>query len=188
MSASTTSIIAQRRNGLKFEYPVAAAVVTLIGTLAALDGSHNLVRASDASARRVVGLFAQEVDNASGAAGDQVADVEAGCFKLNNSGTNAVTSAHIGLACFVEDNQTVASSAGTNSVVAGIVAKVESDGVWVHTGPHLTRVPVQVTLASTNGTFGAAADLAAAKAEGEKVGDDLRAIHAALCAHGILKP
>lgn len=43
-----------------------------------------------------------------------------------------------------------------------------------------------VTLTSTNGTAGAAADLTALKAEAEKIGDDVRAIHAALVAQGIL--
>lgn len=44
----------------------------------------------------------------------------------------------------------------------------------------------QVTLQSTNGTAGAAVDLTALKAEAEKIGDDVRAIHAALVTKGIL--
>ena len=43
-----------------------------------------------------------------------------------------------------------------------------------------------VTLTSTDGTFAAAADLAAVKVEGEKVGDDVRAIYLALQTAGIL--
>jgi hypothetical protein len=46
--------------------------------------------------------------------------------------------------------------------------------------------PISVVLTSTNGTMAAAADDAAVKAEGEKQGDDIRAIHAALVAKGIL--
>lgn len=43
-----------------------------------------------------------------------------------------------------------------------------------------------VALTSTNGTAAAAADLAALKAEAEKIGDDVRAIHAALLTAGLL--
>lgn len=50
--------------------------------------------------------------------------------------------------------------------------------------------PVQAAtvyaLQSTNGTAGSAADLTALKAEAEKQGDDIRAIHAALVARGII--
>lgn len=43
-----------------------------------------------------------------------------------------------------------------------------------------------IVLASTNGTAGAAADLAALKAEAENIGDDVRALYAALKANGTL--
>ena len=81
-SASTVSVATDKRQGLQFNYPIAAGVVTLIGTLAALDASNNLVLATDAANRRIAGLFAQEVDNSDGSAGDLSADVEVGCFLL----------------------------------------------------------------------------------------------------------
>jgi hypothetical protein len=43
------------------------------------------------------------------------------------------------------------------------------------------------TFGSTNGTMAAAADLAAVKAEGELIGDDLRALRAALITAGVLR-
>ena len=43
------------------------------------------------------------------------------------------------------------------------------------------------TLGSTNGTAAAAADLAALKAEAELIGDDVRALHAALITAGVLR-
>ncbi len=183
MAASTVSITATRRTGLIFQYPVAAAVKTLIGTLAALDADDDLVLASDAASRRVVGLFVAEVDNTAGADGDQVCDVEAGCFLLANSGDNAVTDAHIGRVCYVEDNQTVASVAGTNAVVAGIVAKVTADGVWVHLGVHLARVPITVsTIAAADATNEASAVTLA-----NELKTDFNALHAALKLHGLVK-
>lgn len=188
MSASTVSITTSKRNSLVFQFPVAAAIKTLKGCLAALDGSNNLVNAADAASRRVVGVHYAETDNSAGSAGDLNSDVEVGCFLFTN-GSNALTDAHIGQACFVEDNQTVGSSAGTNGVVAGIVAKVNTDGVWVHVGlPAARLAPVAVTLTSTNGTAAAAsASLANLAAEAEKIGDDVRAIHAALITAGLVK-
>lgn len=189
MSAATVSIPTDRRQAAQFSFPL-TAIKSLIGTLAALNSSHQLVAATDAASRRVVGIFAEEVDNSAGSAGDVNAPVEVGCFKLSNSGTNALTDAHIGRVCYVEDNQTVSSDPGTNAVVAGIVAKVDTDGVWVFVGVGAAAVPalapVTVTLTSTNGTAAGAADLAALKTEAEKIGDDVRAIHAALKSFGLL--
>jgi hypothetical protein len=48
------------------------------------------------------------------------------------------------------------------------------------------KIGAAVALGSTNGTAGAAADLNALKAETELIGDDLRAIHAALVTAGFL--
>jgi hypothetical protein len=55
---------------------------------------------------------------------------------------------------------------------------VEDAGVWVDTGDIPIRNGVAPT--STNGTMAAAADDAATKAEGEKIGDDVRATIAAI--------
>lgn len=189
MSASTVSIPTDRRQAASFDFPL-TAIKCLQGTLAALNSSNQLVAATDAASRRVVGLFAEEVDNSAGSAGDLRAEVEVGCFKLSNSGTNALTDAHIGRVCYVEDNQTVSSDPGTNAVIAGIVAKVDTNGVWVFVGVGAAAAsavaPVTVTLTSTNGTAAGAADLAALKTEAEKIGDDVRAVHAALKSLGLL--
>jgi len=56
---------------------------------------------------------------------------------------------------------------------------------WLTTG-EVVPAPTAVTLTSTNGTAAGAADLAALKAEAEKIGDDVRAMHAALVNKGIL--
>jgi hypothetical protein len=186
--SATASLPKSRRSGLAFQFPVAAATLLYQGVFAALDAANRVVAATDAAARRVVGLVQGEVDNSAGAAEALNVDVECGLFLVLNSGTNAVTDAHIGMAAFIEDDQTVASVEGTNNVVAGIVAKVDSDGVWLWVGvPHAPVAPQSVTLTSTNGTAGAAADLAALKAEAEKIGDDVRALHASLQLLGLIK-
>lgn len=185
---TTSSFNVQRRAGAVWSFPVAAATLLYQSVFAALDGSNNLVAGTDAAARRVVGLVAAEVDNSTGSAGDVSGTVEAGLFLVANSGTNPLTDAHIGRAAYIEDDATVSSDPGTNAVVGGIVAKVETAGVWIWVGvPHAPVSPVSVSLTSTNGTAGAAADLTALKAEAEKIGDDVRAIHAALKLLGLLK-
>lgn len=57
-----------------------------------------------------------------------------GKFLVTNSSTYPVTYAHIGSDCYIEDETTVASSGGSNSIVAGTVIDVTSEGVWVAVG------------------------------------------------------
>lgn len=190
MATATAPLTISRRPGGFTSFVVAAATQLFQGVFAALDGSHRLVAATDAAARRVVGLMAATADNSAGAAGDISGEIEHGLFLVNNSAANALTNAHIGKAAFIEDDNTVASSPGTNAVVAGIVHEVTSAGVWLWVGvPHIGQAvaPEAVTLTSTNGTAAAAADLAALKTEAEKIGDDVRALHAALKLQGLIK-
>lgn len=155
MSAATASQVLDSRNGDVYQFPVAAATKLLAGVMWALDGSNRLVNASDAAARRVVGIGHDEVDNTDGAAGDLNADVHTGIYLLAN-GTAALTDAHIGKVVFVEDNQTVQSSPGTNGVMAGTLRKVDTAGAWVEVG-NLTREPVQIFAAGLHTWAGGAA-------------------------------
>lgn len=189
-ATTTVSIAVPKRDGQSTSFPVAASTKTLIGTFAALDGSNNLVNATDAAARRVVGIHNAETDNSSGSAGDLSSVVQKGLFFVANSATNALTDAYIGRVAYIEDNNTVSSSGGTNFVVAGIVEDVTTDGVWLWVGAPFNNgvAPVTVALTSTNGTAAAAsASLENLAAEAEKIGDDVRAIQAALILHGLLK-
>jgi FKBP-type peptidyl-prolyl cis-trans isomerase 2 len=195
MSAATAAIDTPERSGSVFNYPLAAATVIYQGTLVALDASGNAVPASDAAALRVVGRAEETVDNSDGDAGDLTINAKRGVFKFANSGTAAVDANDKGKVCFVEDDQTVAETS-THKCKAGRVLDVEDDGVWVDTNtPESTQtITALAALTSTNGTMAAAADDAAVKVEGEKIGDDVRAVHAtvtdiitALQAVGILK-
>lgn len=191
MPTATASLAINRRSGAFLTFAVAAATRLFQGVFAALDASHRLVAATDAANRRVVGLVKEEVDNSTGLAGDLNGIVEVGLFLVGNSTTNPVTNAHIGRPAFIEDDNTVAISGGTNNVVAGIVHEVTSDGVWLWVGvPHVTQAvsPVAVTLSSTDGTAAAAsANLANLAAEAERIGDDVRSIYNALKTQGIVK-
>jgi hypothetical protein len=182
--AATTEINAPEHPGNIAQHPVAAATNLFAGTLVALDTSGNVVPAADTAGLRVVGRAEHNANNTDGAAGDITINVKRGVFRYANSATAAVDADDKGKIVYVEDNQTVAETS-TNKIKAGRVFQVDADGVWVDTreAHDVTQV---VTLASTNGTAAGAADLAALKTEAEKIGDDVRAIHAALQTLGLL--
>jgi hypothetical protein len=186
MAAATADQDFNIRNGEITTLPLAAATKVFSRTLAAADSAGRVKPGADTAGLRIVGWFEHYQDNSAGSAGDLSVQVRRGIIKLNNSGSAAVDADDVGKLCYVEDDNTVAES-NTNKVVAGTVVEVESDGVWVEVGFASRVVPTQVTLASTNGTAGAAADLTALKAEAENIGDDVRAIHAALVTAGIVR-
>jgi len=78
----------------------------------------------------IVGAFDEQVDNSSGAAADEYVHIKTRMpLKWANSETSAVTQAYVGKPCYCEDDQTVCIDA--SKPFAGIVERVESDGVWV---------------------------------------------------------
>ncbi len=114
---------------------VAASAKIYAGSLAAKNASGYMQPASDAANLVVMGMSEEQVDNGSGANGDKTVQVRRNkAFLFKNSGTNAVTVAHIGGNVYVEDDETVSSSGGTNNIVAGKCTGVETAGVWVEIG------------------------------------------------------
>jgi hypothetical protein len=113
-------------------YPVAAATVIPGGVLVALNAAGYLVNAADAAGLVVVGCSSdQTVDNSTGANGDKEAKVLKGSFHFANNGVNPVVQATVGRAPQIADNQTVRASGATNAITAGIVDRLEADGVWL---------------------------------------------------------
>ena len=122
----------QNREGVNLVFDVAAATKIFGGGLTTINASGQAAPAADAAGVKVVGISDEYVDNSSGAAGDLTVNVRRGrAFKLKNSATNAVTVAHLFTDVYVEDDETVASAGGTNSIVAGKCIGIDSDGVWV---------------------------------------------------------
>lgn len=179
MSAATAARNTDARPGDLVYLPLAAATVIYKGTIVARDAAGRAVPASDTAGLRVVGRAEETVDNSAGLADALSINILLGCYKLDNSGTAAVDADDIGKMAVVEDDQTVAETS-TNLVCAGRITGVDSDGVWVDTRHAFYGPKTMPTLTSTNGTMAAAADDAATKAEGEKIGDDVRALHASL--------
>jgi hypothetical protein len=184
MSAATAPFNAPELTRGYLNVPLAAAAVIYAGTMVALNAAGNAVPASDTAALRVIGRAEESVDNSAGAAADLSVTVKPGIFQYQNDATNAITKANVGKPAYVFDDNTVANTS-THKVVAGIVVRVDAEGVFINIGSGLPGA-IAVVLTSTNGTAAGAADLAALKAEAEKIGDDVRAIYAALVLQGLL--
>jgi hypothetical protein len=134
MPAATAPFPAPRHSADEIVAGLAAATTIYAGTMVSLNAAGNAIPAADTASTRVVGRAASTVVNA-GSAGDLSIVIERGAFKYNNSAANPVTIASIGLPCFVVDDNTVAVAAGpTNDIKAGIVLRVDSDGVVVDLG------------------------------------------------------
>ena len=110
------------RDGVVVPVPMAAATTLEAGRIAAVNAAGNALAAADTAGLKVVGMINQTVDNSTGAIGDKSVLVKRNiAVWLSNSATNPVTKAHLhGLAIiYIEDDETVSSATGTNSIVAG---------------------------------------------------------------------
>lgn len=180
LGAAAAPVNTPTRTGDIVYLPVAAATKIWQGSLVARDAAGRAVPASDTAGLRVVGRAEETVDNTAGAAGDLSINIRLGVFKYANSAANAVDADDVGKMAIVEDDMTVAET-DTNLVCAGRILAVESDGVWIDTRFAYFGPKSMPTLTSTNGVAAAAAaDLAGLAAEAEKIGDDVRALHASL--------
>ena len=144
MAAATTPIDTPERPGAVLARSVAAATVLFAGTLGASDGNGRAVPASDTAGLRVIGRVEETADNSAGGNDAMAAKMMRGTFRYANSLANPVLASGVDRDCFVEDNQTVASTT-THHVKAGRVVAVDAQGVWVDT-TGATRVPSADTI------------------------------------------
>lgn len=123
----------RKRDGKRFNAPVAASIQIYAGALVARDASGNLVPGSVATTLKKAGVAKQNVDNSGGSAGDETCDYEMGCFPFKNSAAaDEITKADIGNDCYIVDDETVAKTDGTSTrSVAGQIVDVDGYGVWV---------------------------------------------------------
>ena len=164
------------------KHPLAADAVIEIGGLVALNAAGNAVPAAAAVTGHVIGRASESVDNTDGDAGDKEVIVKRGIFGCANSATDTLAITHVGKMVYAETPDIVEH---TGTCQAGILLGFDEAGRPL-VDTRLSELARQVTLTSTNGTAAAAADLAALKVEAENIGDDVRAIHAALVARGFL--
>jgi hypothetical protein len=114
---------------------VAAVIVYkggLAGVFIAGDNKGKVQAAGDTANMKVIGMFNDSVDNSDDGKG---VNIKPGCYHLDNSATNAITEDHLFQPCYAEDDHTVSSDSGVNSVQAGIVIGIDADGVWVLVNP-----------------------------------------------------
>ena len=129
MTALTADRNTHQRAGELFEYPWAASEEFFAGALAVLNSSGTLEAATAATSKITVGRV-EEYTLATAVASAAKVKVRTGCFKFANSVGDAIAAADIGAVCYIEDDQTVCKTLGSNSV-AGYIKQVDTDGVWV---------------------------------------------------------
>lgn len=171
--------------------PVKASEIIYGGVMVAYDPANSQAQSADPAmpaTARVIGIAPETVDNRTGAKGDLKVSPRAGVVRVKSDGN--LTAAHLYTQVRVVDDHTVGVPAGTDADrPAGLLVGLDGGYAWILIMPESARRgPITVTLTSTNGTMAAAADDAAVKVEGEKIGDDVRAIHAALVTAGIIAP
>lgn len=98
-------------------------------------GGNDTAKANDASTYKCLGI-AQESVVGGASDGDVKVRVKAGVFNLvNSAGVDAIGADDVGRPCYIVDDQTVAAtSAGGTRAQAGVVAFIDSEGVWVSAG------------------------------------------------------
>jgi hypothetical protein len=117
---------------------VAASTTIYKGAALCRNSSGYLVPAAATIGLKFVGWAAEKVDNSAGANGDKSCKYFTGqSVKMKNSGTSAITQAHIGDLVYAEDDQTVRATPGAAGVILGYAESLESDGVYVYGAPEV---------------------------------------------------
>lgn len=133
MSATTQDRNTAMRETELVAVPVAANAIIPAGVIVAANATGFGTNGTTSATLTYLGRSEEPVDNTGGADGAKTILVRRGkAFKWANLGTDPVTQASFGKACYIADNQTVAATSGSNTrSVAGTVLGVEADGVWV---------------------------------------------------------
>ena len=120
-------------NGAKvIAVPVKGGTTIYQGALVALDASGYAIPGKKAESLTAVGRAEETVTN-TGADGELVIRVARGVFIFENSTSGKITAAEVLGPCYIEDDQTVTKTA-TSASVAGLVIRVDDEGVAVEMG------------------------------------------------------
>ncbi len=113
--------------------PVAAGAIIYPGAQVVLNSAGFLEPGSSAVGKTAVGRAEEYASNVGGVDGACTVLVRRGTFAwVNSTGADAITEANVGALCYVVDDQTVAATNGGNTrSIAGVVWRVDADGVWV---------------------------------------------------------
>lgn len=133
MVAATAERAGAARDNRNFNDPVEAAAKIFAGTIVCLNAAGNAVKGSTALNLKAIGRARTSADNTNGAAGAIVVESETGTFHFANSAAgDLIARADITADCYIVDDQTVAkTSGGATRSIAGKIADVDAQGVWV---------------------------------------------------------
>lgn len=128
MSALTADRNTKYRDGLQYEYPVAASTKIYAGSLVGINSSGLAAPMTAATTWKAAGVADAEADNSAGAASAINVKVKRGVHLLANG--ESITNASIGATAYANDDQTVYTTLTGRSAV-GTIRLVTSEGVWV---------------------------------------------------------
>lgn len=124
-------------NGAKrIKLPVKGKTTIFQGAIVAIGADGYAVPASKLADLTVAGRAEETVAN-TGADGAESILVARGVFIYENSASGKLDATHVLKPCYIEDDQTV-SKTDTGSSVAGLVIRVDDEGVAVEMGFGLT--------------------------------------------------
>lgn len=120
--------------------PVKGKTTIYQGSIVALDADGYAVPGKKATGLTAAGRAEETVEN-TGEDGEQSIRVARGVFIFDNTATaaNKITQAHLLKPCYIEDDQTVTALA-TGASTAGIVIRIDENGVAVEIGHGLTII------------------------------------------------
>ena len=119
--------------------PVKGGTIIYQGAQVAIDVNGYAIPGKKAVNITAAGRAEETVDNTGGVDGTVTIKVSRGVFVWDNTATtaNKITEAHLLKPCYIEDDQTVTALA-TGASVAGIVVRVDENGVAVEVNPVLS--------------------------------------------------
>jgi hypothetical protein len=152
---ATVGYDSPERTGEFTSLTMASNVIIYAGTLVCHNSAGLAVPAADTSGFTIVGRAEYTVDNRTAvySATKKVA-LRRGVFRFGNYST--ATAASIGSLAYVADDSDVATGSMTNSIIAGVIIDVDSQGVWVdlsNVGPNGAATPTSLGC-SGNATVG----------------------------------
>ena len=136
MAALTNVRDTSELGGKYIALPVKGATTIYQGAIVAVDANGYAIPGKKAASLKAAGRAEETVEN-KGGDGDAVIRVSRGTFVFENSTSGKITAADVLSLCYIEDDQTVTKT-GTGASVAGLVIRVDDEGVAVEMGFGLT--------------------------------------------------
>ena len=136
MAALTNVRDTSELGGKYIALPVKGATTIYQGAIVAVDANGYAIPGKKAASLKAAGRAEETVEN-KGGDGDAVIRVSRGTFVFENSASDKITAADVLGLCYMEDDQTVTKT-GTGASVAGLVIRVDDEGVAVEMGFGLT--------------------------------------------------